>query len=70
MKKIIEIKNFLTDTECDDIMKIANKFEFSEATTVYSNSNFNVDQVDQKFRQSKIAYIKSTHFPELTRKVS
>lgn len=69
MKKVIEIKNFLTDEECDRIVATASKFDLHEATTTYPTSNYTVGLADDKFRQSKIAYIDSDVFPELTEKL-
>lgn len=69
MKKIIEIKNFLTEEECDEIISLSKNFDLNEANTTYPTSNYTLGKKDDKFRQSKIAYIESSNFENLTKKI-
>lgn len=69
MKTIIEIKNFLTEEECDEIVSISKNFDLGHANTTYPTSNYTIGKKDDKFRQSKIAYIESSNFENLTKKI-
>jgi predicted 2-oxoglutarate/Fe(II)-dependent dioxygenase YbiX len=66
--KPIEIKNFLTEEECDLIVKKSEPFEFQQATTSYSKIK-NVVNEKLDFNKRKIYYTSSDVFPKLTEKI-
>jgi predicted 2-oxoglutarate/Fe(II)-dependent dioxygenase YbiX len=68
MIKPIEIKNFLSNEECDEIVKKSESFEFQQARTSYTKIK---DVANEKlnFNKRKIYYTPSDFFPELSEKI-
>jgi predicted 2-oxoglutarate/Fe(II)-dependent dioxygenase YbiX len=66
--KPIEILNFLSVKECDDILKISKNFEFTEALTTYEIDK-TINAKDFNFNKRKITYIAETLFSELSIKI-
>jgi len=68
MKKPIEIKNFLSISECDSILEMTSNIEFTNATTNYPHKK-DLDDENLKFNKRKIKYVGSKELPELTNKI-
>ena len=66
--KPLEIKNFLTEEECDLIVKKSESFEFQQATTSYSNIK-NVVNEKLDFNKRKIYHTPPDVFPKLSEKI-
>jgi predicted 2-oxoglutarate/Fe(II)-dependent dioxygenase YbiX len=66
--KPIEILNFLSIEECDNIFKILENFDLMDAPTSY-DINKHIQNENFNFNKRKIAYIDDTLFLELSTKI-
>lgn len=66
--KPIEIKNFLTNEECDLIIEKSKSLELQQAKTSYSKDK-NLINEKLNFNKRKITYTESNFFPNLSEKI-
>jgi predicted 2-oxoglutarate/Fe(II)-dependent dioxygenase YbiX len=65
MDNVFQIENFLTNEECDRVIKLGIDIGLKDATTVYRTDNFNNKSLDTSFNKRKISYIVDSNL-ELT----
>ena len=66
MVNVIEIQKFLTNEECDKIIKLGLGVGLQHATTVYKGDSFSKDIVSDSFNRRKISYIQNENLEKVT----
>jgi len=69
MSKVIQIKNFLSNEECDRIINLGISIGLTDATTVYKMDDYKNESLDTSFNKRKISYIADSNL-ELVKDIS